>query len=117
MRVIESYLHGKDIGIPATIGVLVDIQSNADDKLHREELSGLAYDLAMQIAATNPTHVGDSLIQSDTETENDELPDLLMQPFIKDPSKLVREVIYECEQKIGASIFINRFIRYAIRDT
>jgi elongation factor Ts len=117
MRLIESYLHGKNLGIPASIGVLVDIEADTEDKSHRENLRELAYEIAMQIAATNPTHIGDRLIHDHEETDEEESPDLLIQPYIKDPEKIIREIIYDCEQKIGAPIQIKRFIRYAVSDT
>ena len=119
MRLIESYLHGASLGIPATIGVLVDIEANIEGKEFREDVRKLAYEIAMQIAATDPTHIGDKLIQEGeiTEADDEEPHDLLIQSYIKDPDKMIRELIFETEDKIGTSIHIRRFVRYDISDT
>ena len=121
MKLVQSYLHGKALGIPATIGVLIELEAEVSDKENRGLLDELGRDLTMHIAATSPSHIGNKLIQErarvDEEEENGEPGDLLIQSWIKDPDKLVGEVIYEYESKIGAPITINRFVRYAINDT
>lgn len=119
MRLIESYLHGASLGLAATIGVLVEIEAETEDKSLREEVRSLAHEIAMQVAATNPTHIGERLIQKeedDDERIDDEPYDLLIQSYIKDPDKMIRELIYETEEKIGAPIQVRRFVRYAISD-
>ncbi len=121
MKLVQSYLHGEALGIPATIGVLIELEAEVSGKESRELLDELGRDLAMHIAATIPSHIGKKLIQErakvDEEEDNGEPGDLLIQSWIKDPDKLVGELIYDCESKIGASITINRFIRYAVNDT
>jgi elongation factor Ts len=119
MIIIQSYLHGEGIGIPANIGVLVEIESDIKEKAKREQLDKLGREIAMHIAATNPSHIGDRRIQEfSAALEDDEEPkDLLIQSWIKDPDKLIGELVFEYESKIGSSIRINRFVRYATSDT
>ena len=38
------------------------------------------------------------------------------QPFIKDPSNTVREVVQEMMAKVGENIRVRRFTRYALGD-
>ena len=121
MKLIQSYLHGDSLGIPATVGVLIEVEAEIEDKEKRKLLDDLGRELALQIAATSPTHIGKRLvqepIQDDDEDEDQEPGDLLIQGWVKDPDKLVGELIFECESKIGEPIKINRFVRYAISDT
>lgn len=119
MKLVQSYLHGDSLGIPATVGVLIEVEAQIEDKEKRKLLDDLGRELALQIAATNPTHIGKRLIQEATQDddEDQEPGDLLIQGWVKDPDKLVGELIFECESKIGRPIKINRFVRYAISDT
>ncbi len=117
VKIIQSYLHGEGIGIPANIGVLVEIEADIKDKAEREQLDKLGREIAMQIAATNPSHIGDRQIHAALEDDDEEPKDLLIQSWIKDPDKLIGELIFEYESKIGSTIHVNRFVRYAANDT
>lgn len=88
---IETYLHSN-----SKIGVLVEINCQTDFVAKNQEFKNLAHNLAMQIAATDP---------SDIEA-------LLEQPFIKDPNKTIGDLISEYIAKLGESIKVSRFIRY-----
>ena len=120
MKIIQSYLHGEGIGIPANIGVLLEIESDIKQKAKREQLDKLGREIAMQIAATNPSQIGDRQVQevnAELKEGDEESEDLLLQPWIKDPDKMIGELIFEYESNIGSTIRINRFVRYAINDT
>ena len=88
---IETYLHSN-----SKIGVLIEINCQTDFVAKNQEFKNLAHDLAMQIAATDP---------SDIEA-------LLEQPFIKDPNKTIGDLISEYIAKLGENIKVSRFIRY-----
>lgn len=88
---IETYLHSN-----SKIGVLIEINCQTDFVAKNQEFKNLAHNLAMQIAATDP---------SDIEA-------LLEQPFIKDPNKTIGDLISEYIAKLGESIKVSRFIRY-----
>lgn len=117
MKVIQSYLHGEGIGIPANIGVLVEIESEIEEKDKRELLDKLGREIAMQIAATNPSQIGDRQMQEILADDDEEPKDLLIQSWIKDPNKMIGELIFEYESKLGSTIRVNRFVRYAANDT
>jgi len=121
MKLIQSYLHGEPIGIPASIGVLIEVEADITDKDKRELLNELGRELALQIAATNPSHVGEKQFQESSLEEVDdrsgEPRDLMIQGWIKDPDKLIGNLIYEYESKIGTPIKINRYVRYEASDT
>ena len=67
----------------------------------------------MQVAAMNPLTVEEK--KSDTAT-NDEVENssLLQQPFIKDPSKNIQELINETVGKLGENIRVRRFQRFSL---
>ena len=90
---IWAYVHNN-----GKIGVLLELGCQTDFVARNEEFRSLANDLAMHIAAMNPA----------SEEE------LLVQPFIKDPSKNIDAVLKEKIAKIGENIRVNKFIRFSI---
>jgi elongation factor Ts len=91
--IIESYIHSN-----SRIGALVELSCQTDFVARNQDFRNLAKDLAMQIAAI--------------EVESAE--DLLVQPFIKDPSKTVQDLVNESIAKLGENIKISKFVRFAI---
>ncbi len=80
------------------IGSMVKLCCETDFVGRNEEFQGLARDIAMHVAALNPTDV----------------PELLTQPFIKDEGKTVRELIDESIGKMGENIVVGDFVRYEL---
>ena len=80
---IETYIHSG-----GRIGAMVEVNCETDFVARTKEFSDLAHDIAMQIAAMNPLTVEDGEVE--TESDNSSL---LQQPFIKDPSKNIQELI------------------------
>ena len=96
---VHAYIHGG-----GRIGVLLEFNCETDFVARNEEFTGAATDLAMHIAAMNPQTVeGD-----DAETA------LLAQPFIKDPSKTVGDIVTALISKLGENIQVSRFTRYEL---
>ncbi|HWH06952.1 MAG TPA: elongation factor Ts [Candidatus Paceibacterota bacterium] len=133
---VASYLHGGEIG------AMVLLSSETDFVARNEEFSALAREIAMQVAATNPTYLSDSDIAEEARTAavavfTEEVKDkpeemrekilegklqsyfrdqvLLNQPYIKDDSKTVRDLITEASQKFGERVEITRFARFSAR--
>ena len=105
--VVESYIHGG-----GRIGVIVEINCETDFVARTTDFRDLAHDVAMQIAATDPP----SVEVTDTEAPDSmdgPLP-LLQQPFIKDPSKNIADIVRETAAKTGENIVIRRFTRYEL---
>jgi len=136
--VVVSYIHGK-----GRIGVLVEVNCETDFVGNTDEFRQLAYDIAMQVAATNPIYLSrDQVPGADIERERevlkaqaleegkpekiiDKMVDgriekfykencLLEQPFIKDPDKTVQQLVHEHVAKIGENITVRRFSRYEV---
>ena len=90
---VGSYVH------EGGIGALVSLSCETDFVAKNPEFAILARDIAMQTAAMDP----------------EDADDLLGQPFIKDESKTVQQLLYEATQKFGERIEIGRFARLSVR--
>ncbi|MDO8442747.1 MAG: translation elongation factor Ts [bacterium] len=90
--VLESYIHN------GRVGVLLELRCETDFVTKTEDFKNLAHDLAMHIAAMNPENV----------------EALLAQPFVKDPSKNISDVIKQVIGKIGENMVVERFMRYEL---
>lgn len=131
---IEAYVHN------GKIGVLVEVNCETDFVARTDEFKQLVRDLAMHIAATNPQYVSkDEVAKSVTEQERKIIEQevaasskpaehvnkiveaklnkfleeicLLDQPFVKDPSTTIAELIKSKIAKLGENIVIARFYR------
>ena len=92
---------------------MVEINCETDFGARTEEFLTLAHDIAMQVAAMSPLAVGNEqnieINTSETEDSN-----LLSQPFIKDPSKSIQDLINETVGKLGENIRVRRFQRFSL---
>ncbi len=106
--VIESYVHHT-----AKVGVLVEVNCETDFVARTQEFKALAHDIAMHIAAASPQYI----VPEDMPAEEKASPQsicLLEQPFIKDVSKSVRQIISEMVAMVGENIQVKRFARFEI---
>jgi elongation factor Ts len=136
--VIEAYIHGG-----GRIGVMVEINCETDFVAKTEKFKELARDIAMQIAATNPTcvrreevpvevlehekeilkaqalnegkpaNIVEKMITGRVEKYYKEVC-LMEQVFIKNPDQTITQLINENISKIGENISIRRFTRYQL---
>ena len=88
--VVSAYVHAG-----GKLGALVQVHSETDFVAKNNDFKVFADDLAMQIAAMNPAN----------------LAELLTQPFIKDPTLTIDDLIKNQIQKFGERIEIARFVR------
>jgi len=102
--VIEAYIHGG-----GKIGVLVEINCETDFVARTEDFRQLAHDVAMQIAAMNPSAV--SREEGGPEVEG---TPLLEQPFIRDASRTMADLIRDTAAKTGENIVVRRFSRFEL---
>ena len=86
---VESYVHNE------RIGVLLRLSAETDFVVRSEPFKVLAHDLAMHIAAAAPKDV----------------KELLAQPYFKDESRTVRDVIGEVIAKVGENVAVGEFYR------
>ncbi len=109
---VEAYVHAG-----GRIGVLVEVNCETDFVARNEQFRQLAHDIAMQIAATNPPSISDEVgaeaATSGGEASPYELP-LLKQPFIKDPSITIEQLVREAIGRLGENIVIRRFARFEL---
>ena len=106
--VIETYLH-----TGGRVGAMVELGCETDFVARTEEFLKLAHDIAMQVAAMGPVYVD----QDDIE-EGDTRPpaqiSLMQQPFIKNSSSSVGEMVKELAAKVGENIRVVRFNRLEV---
>jgi len=113
---IEAYVH-----LGNKIGVLLEVDCESDFVAKNSEFCQFTKDVAMQIAACNPTYIKKEDIPADVlENEKEKKEDfykancLLEQPFIKDPSISIKDYLGSIVAKIGENIIIRRFTRYKV---
>jgi elongation factor Ts len=138
---VYSYIHHG-----GRLGVLVEVNCETDFVAKTDRFKELVHNLAIQIAATNPVSVSREQVpvelvksEQDIYTEqakNSKKPDkviekivvgkmdkyfqetcLLEQPFIKDPDKIVKDLITESIATLGENISLGRYIRYAVGES
>ena len=106
--VIETYVHHT-----RRIGTLVELNCETDFVARTAEFKELAHDLAMQVAATAPQFLTADKMPPEVEADPQAVC-LLSQPFIKDPTKTVQDVIAETIAKVGENIKVRRFARFEL---
>jgi len=135
---IDVYLHPT-----SRAGVLLDIRCESDFVAKSEEFKKLAHEICLQIAAMKPLFINENdipeeFVDGETKIYKEQVKDsgkpqkiadqivegklkkykegvsLLSQPWIKDDSKIVKDLVDEVIAKIGENIEIKRFTRYEI---
>lgn len=89
--IIDCYIHPNK-----KTGVLLELNSETDFAAKSADFQNLAHELCLQIAA----------IEEETP--------LLEQPWIKDPSKNIKDLISETTSKIGENITVKRFSKFKL---
>ena len=135
---IAAYIHPGN-----RIGVLVEVNCETDFVARNEEFQGFVKDLALQIAASNPSFVRREDVPADLLEKEKSIylaqakemgkPEpawakivqgklekfyqescLLEQVFIKDPTVTIKDLIAQKIAKIGENIGVRRFTRYQL---
>jgi elongation factor Ts len=133
---VYSYIH-----MGGKIGVLVEINCETDFVSRSDSFVALCKDIALHIAAAKPLYISNTEVPVDVLNHEKEIlrtqalkegkPEaivdkmidgrvkkfyeevcLLEQPFVKDPSKKIADIINESILTIGEKITIRRFTRY-----
>ena len=136
--VVESYIH-----MGGKIGVLVEINCETDFVAKTDGFKAFAKDVAMHIAAANPTYVSkEEVPEAEVEQEkeilkhqalNEGKPEkivdkmvegrigkfykeicLLEQPFVKNPDITIEDLVKEQIMAIGENVKIRRFARFQL---
>ncbi len=133
---VFSYIHSS-----GKIGVLVEILCETDFAAKNDSFTELLKDVAMHIAAADPLYVKRdqvspeviekqrAMFKEDVQGKPDDIVEkivdgklakyfsevcLLEQPFVKDDSKTIEELVKEKIATIGENIQISRFSRFHI---
>lgn len=133
---IGSYVHNGEIG------AMVLLSCETDFVARNPEFPALAREIAMQIAATSPLYLTDTDIAPEARAAaeavfQEEVKDkpedmrakilegkmasyfqssvLMNQPYIKDDSKTIKDLVTEASQKFGERVEVTRFARFSAR--
>ena len=136
--VVELYSHGD-----GRVGVMVELNCETDFVGRSQEFRGFAHELALQIAATSPLFVRDEDVPAavlehekkiaEGRAREEGKPDniipkivegslkkfmdeavLLRQPYIRDESVTIEQMLNQQITSTGENIVIRRFTRYAL---
>ena len=136
--VVEAYLHHS-----GKIGELVELDCETDFVARTEDFRQLARDLAIQVAASSPLAVSIEQVPADViererriyteQAAQEGKPEairprivegklkkfyaeavLLEQPFVKDDSRTVGDLVKAVSGKLGENVVVRRFVRYQI---
>lgn len=105
---VEAYIHTQ-----GRIGAMVELNCETDFVARTDEFKELAHQLAMQVAAICPQVITPEEAP-DLSEEELKAACLLLQPFIKDPSKTIQDIINDTIAKTGENIKIGRFSRFEL---
>lgn len=135
---VESYVH-----TGGRVGVIVEINCETDFVARTPDFHELAHSLALQIAATKPQFVSESDIPPAKIAEQSKIFSdaalaegkpanivekivhgkmesylretcLVKQPFIRDDSSTIQDLIQASITKLGENIVVRRFTRYEL---
>jgi elongation factor Ts len=139
---IDSYIHFNN-----TVGVLVEVNSETDFVANTEEFKQLVKDIALHIASPAspqwltredvPAQVVDqeehiARVQAKESGKPDNVIEkivegklraffegsvLLEQPFVKDDSKTIQQLLDEVGAKVGEKVAVRRFVRYKLGES
>ena len=94
--VIASYVHANN-----RVGALVELASETDFVARGEEFQKLANEIAMQVAAMEPSTVDE----------------LLEQPYIRDSSKKIKDLVIDVAATTKENVHVRRIQRFALGES
>ncbi len=106
--VVDAYIHAG-----GRIGAMVEVNCETDFVARTDDFRRLAHDIAMQVAATGPKYVTVAEVPADDADRASELA-LLAQPFIKESSVTIEDLIKRNVAKLGEAIRVSRFVRFSL---
>ncbi|MBH8555501.1 elongation factor Ts [Nostocaceae cyanobacterium CENA357] len=137
--IVDSYIH-----TGGRVGVLVELNSQTESAASNEEFQALARNTAMQVAAcpnveyvsvdqipagiaqkekdiemgrddlaNKPEAIKEKIVQGRIEKRLKEMT-LLDQPYIRDQSISVEDLVKQVKAQVGEDVQVNRFVRYVL---
>ncbi len=116
--IIHAYIHPG-----GRLGVLVEVNCETDFVARTDDFKALAHQIALQIAGTDPPprYVSRAEIPAEEAAQRAGGLDayaaqtcLLEQPFVKDTSVRIQDLLTETIAKVGEHIAIRRFCRFQL---
>jgi len=115
---IEVYVHPG-----SRLVAIVEVNCETDFVARTEGFMALARDLALHIAATNPSYlnveeVSPEAIEASELSAEDfyEQHVLMRQPFVKDGRTIIQDKMKEAIARLGENVVVRRFTRYEVGD-
>ena len=138
---VGAYIHGG-----GRLGVLVEVNCETDFVARTDDFQALIHDLAMQVAASNPLYLAREEVPAEVVTKEREIYEeqakasgrppqalpkivegrlekyfqevcLLEQPFVKESSMTVQDLIKATIAKTGENITVKRFVRFQLGES
>jgi len=137
--IVDSYIH-----TGGRVGVLVELNTKTDAPSGREEFQNLARNIAMQVAAcpnveyvnvsevppevaqkekdiemgrddlgNKPENIKEKIVQGRIDKRLKEMA-LMDQPYIRDQSISVEDLVKQVKGQVGEDIEVRRFVRYVL---
>ena len=113
---IEAYVH-----LHNKIGVLVEVNCETDFVSRCADFKDFSKDLAMQIAAQDPSYLKREDVPEEIAKEHQDNLEafykahcLMEQSFIKDEARTIKDYLTEVIAKIGENIVVRRFTRFQL---
>ena len=105
---VEAYIHAG-----GRIAAMVEVNCETDFVARTPEFQELAHNVAMQVAAMAPQYLNKDELPADSEASPQEAC-LLEQPFIKDPSRSVNDLVVDLAARVGENVQVRRFERFSL---
>ena len=105
---VEAYIH-----FGGRVGAMVELNCETDFVARTDEFKELAHNLAMQIAAQQPRFIAKEEVPEGADIDPQAVC-LLSQPYIKDPTRTIRDIVADVIAKTGENIRVARFARFEL---
>jgi elongation factor Ts len=136
MGIVETYVHSNK-----RLGVMIQLACETDFVSRSDDFQALAHEICLQIASMKPTYVKEEEIPEEDMKKMNEIfmeqaagmgkskeiaegivkgklekfkkeTCLISQPWIKDDSKTIKDLINEYIAKVGENILVKKFVIY-----
>ena len=139
--VVEAYLHTPDPGMPAKLGVLVELNCATDFVAKTEQFRSLAREIALHISFANPSYVSREDVPQDVVDRERKIfaaqaegkPEkvvekmvegklnkffekecLVDQPYIRDDSHTIGQLLAEATSQLKEPVRVRRFSYFRV---
>jgi elongation factor Ts len=105
---VASYIHHN-----GRVGTLVEVNCESDFVARTEDFKSLVNAVAFQVAGMNPKYLSKDDMPEGGE-EDPKAVALLEQPYLRDDSKTMADLVRDTTAKTGENIRIRRFARFEL---